>query len=84
MKMLDYVELANSRLGENLTRGAELVRPLVDLFAAERCSAVRIVASGSSRHSALCARDFMQDVLGMQVVVAVSYTHLTLPTTSRV
>ena len=32
MKMLDYVELANSRLGENLTRGAELVRPLVDLL----------------------------------------------------
>ena len=40
MKMLDYVELANSRLGENLTRGAELVRPLVDLFVAERCARV--------------------------------------------
>ena len=76
MKMLDYVELANSRLGENLTRGAELVRPLVDLFAAERCSAVRIVASGSSRHSALCARDFMQDVLGMQVVVVTPESYI--------
>lgn len=69
MKMLDYVVMANSRLRENLARAVELTDPLVKAFTASASAAVRIVASGSSRHSADCARDYMQDILGMQVAV---------------
>lgn len=69
MKMLDYVVMANSRLRENLSRSVELTAPLAASFAESACDAVRIIASGSSRHSADCARDYMQDILDMQVVV---------------
>lgn len=69
MKMLDYVVMANSRLRENLACAVELTDPLVKAFTASASAAVRIVASGSSRHSADCARDYMQDILGMQVAV---------------
>ena len=32
MKMLDYVQLAHVRMGENLERSSELVAQLVDIF----------------------------------------------------
>lgn len=32
MKMLDYVQLAHVRMGENLERSSELVGQLVDIF----------------------------------------------------
>lgn len=76
MKMLDYVRFANTRLRENLDRADELTRPLVEAYAGGEFNAVRIVASGSSRHSADCARDFMQDILGRQVVVVTSETYI--------
>lgn len=69
LKMLDYVKMANTRLSENLDRASELVSPLVDAYKASGCSAVRIVASGSSKNSADCARNYMQDALGVQVAV---------------
>lgn len=69
MKMLDYVRLAHVRMGENLECSSELVKPLVDIFASKPYRAVRIVASGSSRHAADCACDYLQDVLKMQVCV---------------
>ncbi len=69
MKMLDYVRLAHTRMGENLEHSSELVKPLVDIFASKPYRAVRIVASGSSRHAADCVRDYLQDVLCMQVSV---------------
>lgn len=76
MKMLDYVKLANSRLAENLERGAELAAPLVESFIQAPHAAVRVVASGSSRHAADCSRDFMQDVLGMHVVVVTPESYI--------
>ena len=69
MRMLDYVKLANLRLRENASRGEELVKTLVDTYMATSVSAVRIVASGSSRNASLCARDFMQSLLQVPVVV---------------
>ena len=69
MKMLDYVQLAHVRMGENLERSSELVAQLVDIFQSGSFNALRIVASGSSRHAADCARDFLQDALQMQVSV---------------
>lgn len=69
MKMLDYVQLAHVRMGENLERSSELVCQLVDIFQSGSFSALRIVASGSSRHAADCARDYLQDALQMQVSV---------------
>ena len=69
MKMLDYVKLANQRLRENADRGDVLAKPLVDAYVAAGAPAVRIVASGSSRNASLCARDFMQSVLQVPVVV---------------
>ena len=69
LKMLDYVKMANKRLSENLDRASELVSPLVDAYRASGCKAVRIVASGSSKNSADCARNYMQEALGAQVVV---------------
>ena len=56
MKMLDYVQLAHVRMGENLERSSELVAQLVDIFQSGSFDALRIVASGSSRHAADCAR----------------------------
>lgn len=55
MKMLDYVQLAHVRMGENLERSSELVAQLVDIFQSGSFDALRIVASGSSRHAADCA-----------------------------
>ena len=69
MKMLDYVQLAHVRMGENLERSSELVAQLVDIFQSGSFDALRIVASGSSRHAADCARDYLQDALQMQVSV---------------
>lgn len=69
MKMLDYVQLAHVRMGENLERSSELVAQLVDIFQSGSFDALRIVASGSSRHAADCTRDFLQDTLQMQVSV---------------
>lgn len=69
LKMLDYVKMANTRLFENLDRASALVSPLVDAYKASGCSAVRIVASGSSKNSADCARNYMQEALGAQVIV---------------
>ena len=69
MKMLDYVQLAHVRMGENLERSSELVAKLVDIFQSGSFNALRIVASGSSRHAADCARDYLQDALQMQVSV---------------
>ena len=67
--MLDYVQLAHVRMGENLERSSELVAQLVDIFQSGSFDALRIVASGSSRHAADCARDYLQDALQMQVSV---------------
>lgn len=69
MKMLDYVQLAHVRMGENLERSSELVAQLVDIFQSGSFDALHIVASGSSRHAADCARDYLQDALQMQVSV---------------
>ena len=69
MKMLDYVQLAHVRMGENLERSSELVSQLVEIFQSASFDALRIVASGSSRHAADCARDYLQDALQMQVSV---------------
>ncbi len=69
MKMLDYVQLAHVRMGENLECSSELVAQLVDIFQSGSFNALRIVASGSSRHAADCARDYLQDALQMQVSV---------------
>lgn len=69
MRMLDYVQLAHVRMGENLERSSELVCQLVDIFQSGSFSALRIVASGSSRHAADCARDYLQEALQMQVSV---------------
>jgi len=69
MKMLDYVQLAHVRMAENLERSSELVAQLVDIFQSGSFDALRIVASGSSRHAADCARDYLQDALQMQVSV---------------
>lgn len=70
--MYDYVRLANRRMEENLGRARELVAPLVAAYA-EQCPAgprpLRLIASGSSRHAALCARDFMQGSLHVAVEV---------------
>ena len=46
MKMLDYVQLAHVRMGENLERSSELVAQLVDIFQSGSFDALRIVASG--------------------------------------
>ena len=51
MKMLDYVQLAHVRMGENLERSSELVSQLVEIFQSASFDALRIVASGSSRHA---------------------------------
>ena len=43
MKMLDYVQLAHVRMGENLERSSELVAQLVDIFQSGSFDALRIV-----------------------------------------
>ncbi len=69
MRMLDYVTLSSTRLRENRDRGPELVAPLVDAYRMSGCTALRVVACGSSRHAAACARLFMQEILEVPVVV---------------
>lgn len=71
--MLDYARAAQDRMVENLDRSAELTCWLVDSYAATLRRpggpAIRIIASGSSRHAADCARDFMAQTLQEQVSV---------------
>ncbi len=69
--MYDYVVMANTRMSENLDHAQSLVDPLVARYLAdgEAAKPVRIIASGSSRHGALCAVDFMQETLGVPVWV---------------
>ena len=69
LTMLDYVCMANGRMRENLDEGTRLASNLVNEFVASGATSVRIVASGSSHNAADCARNYMQSVLGMQVVV---------------
>lgn len=69
MRMLDYVKLANPRMRENVARGKELVSSLVDAYAHAGAPSVRIVACGSSRNASFCARDLMQEVLEVPVVI---------------
>lgn len=69
LTMLDYVYMANDRMDKNLKRSEEITVGLVGEFVASRAKAVRLIASGSSHNGAVCARPFMQAVLGMQVIV---------------
>jgi glucoselysine-6-phosphate deglycase len=69
LTMLDYVRMANDRMSENLEQGMQLAGDLVEEFVASGATSIRIVASGSSRNSADCERPYLQDVLGMQVLV---------------
>ena len=43
MKMLDYVQLAHVRMGENLERSSELVAQLVDIFQSGSFGALRML-----------------------------------------
>lgn len=81
MKMLDYVVLANKRMRENLLNANDLVSPLVQEFCSAPYEALRIVASGSSRHAALCAQPYMERELGMPVTVCTpeSYCEVARP-----
>lgn len=69
MNMLDYVALSSSRLREMRKHASELVAPLVEAYRTSECTALRIVACGSSRHAADCTRYAVQEVLRVPVVV---------------
>lgn len=69
MSMLDYVRMAQPTLRANLARADELVAPLVESYLRQGAGPVRVVACGSSRNAALCARPHLQRSLGEQVVV---------------
>ena len=58
MKMLDYVQLAHVRMGENLERSSELVAQLVDIFQSGSFDALRfgLVAPCRRLHPRLPAR----------------------------
>lgn len=69
MEMMDYVERSVMRLDAIASSGCKLVEPLVERFVSSGCSALRIVASGSSKNAADIARPFMQRALGCEVQV---------------
>ncbi|MBY4797859.1 SIS domain-containing protein [Collinsella sp. AGMB00827] len=77
MRMLDYVMLTQDRLRQNVEHAHQLVEALVGVVSCTPCSALRLVASGSSRHAALCARHFMEDMLGKQVLVVTPEAFIT-------
>lgn len=69
MKMGAYVERSVTRLDEVAACGIELVEPLVERFVSSGCSALRIIASGSSKNAADIARPLLQRSLGCEVHV---------------
>lgn len=69
MKMGAYVERSVTRLDEVAACGIELVEPLVERFVSSGCSALRIVASGSSKNAADIVRPLLQRSLGCEVQV---------------
>lgn len=68
MKMMDYVVMAHDRMKSNLREGA--AAGLADAYRVHAGRPVRIIASGSSRNAAMCARDYMQHTLQVPVLVA--------------
>ena len=69
MEMAEYVERSVVRLNELVAEGRRLVDPLVDRFITSGCSAVRIVASGSSKNAADIVRPVLQHALACVVQV---------------
>lgn len=72
--MLDYVSETPALLEKNWACAAELTAPLVSLLMERPFRLLRIVASGSSCHSAWCARPLMRRLLGLEVLITPPHT----------
>lgn len=72
--MLDYVAQTPQVLADNLSRSGALTAPLVELLRERPYRLLRIVASGSSRNAAWCARPLLRRLLGVEVLVTPPHT----------
>ena len=72
--MLDYVHETPEVLQQSLARSAALTAPLVALLCARKPRILRIVASGSSRNAAACARPMLRRLLGVEVLITPPHT----------
>ncbi len=67
--MLDYIELTPTKVLENARNPKELTKTLTDEYISNKYNEVCIVASGSSYNSSICAKPFMEHILGVRVNV---------------
>ncbi len=69
-----YIKESKEALEKMLLRPQETVKELEDLYLAQEHRKIRIIASGSSYHAALCARYYMEEILGTEVEVETPFS----------
>ena len=74
--MADYISVTPEIIKENIQNAASLTKPLVDEFLRRPFNCIWIVGSGSSYNGALCSRDFVKEILGLDVKVIPPATFL--------
>ena len=67
MTMADYISEIPEVIKENVAKAQSLTKPLVEKFVQKPFKQIWIVGSGSSYNGALCGRDFVKQVLGVDV-----------------
>jgi glucoselysine-6-phosphate deglycase len=67
--MADYISEIPEVIKENIKNAKSMTKPLVDEFLKKPFNRIWIVGSGSSYNGALCSRDFVREVLDVDVKV---------------
>ena len=69
-----YIKESKEALEKMLRRPDETAKELVDLYLAQEYRKIKIIASGSSYHAALCARYYMEEMLQAEVEVETPFS----------
>lgn len=72
--MADYIYATPDRVRENLEQDASLCHPLISLFTKKTYRKIVFVASGSSFTALQCVRNYVADMLDIDVAIINPYT----------
>ncbi|MDP4110149.1 MAG: SIS domain-containing protein [Bacillota bacterium] len=72
--MLDYIRESHTAVLQNIDNSEKLTRQFVDNYMECQNGRLVLVASGSSYNGAVCAKPFMEKMLGKEVTVMPPYT----------
>lgn len=74
--MLDYIHETPGALRKNILRRAELTKTFTRNYLENSSNGMTIVAAGSSYNAAICAKPFMERILGFRVNVFQPFSYL--------